>query len=80
MNTDWIVYIGPGSEWFWLALQFTTLTITFLAIYRQLKVQQVEIQSNTKARRSQAHYNILMLLSRPWELTIQNESLATSSP
>jgi hypothetical protein len=77
ISTGGIAFIGPGSEWFWLALQFTALSITFVAIYRQLRGQQVEIRSNAKVLRSQAHYNTLMLLSRPWEIVIENESLAS---
>jgi hypothetical protein len=38
INTRGMAFIGPGSEWFWAALQFTALTITFIAIYRQLRV------------------------------------------
>lgn len=40
INTDGMAFIGPGSEWFWTALQFTTLAITFLAIYRQVRAQR----------------------------------------
>jgi hypothetical protein len=32
-----MAFIGPASEWFWAALQFTALAITFIAIYRQLQ-------------------------------------------
>jgi hypothetical protein len=35
-----IVLIGPGSEWFWTALSGFVLAVTFLAIWRQLRVQQ----------------------------------------
>jgi hypothetical protein len=33
-----IVLIGPGSEWIWTAISTLVLAITFLAIYRQLRV------------------------------------------
>ena len=33
-------FIGPGSEWFWTALSGIVLAITFLAIYRQLRLQR----------------------------------------
>ena len=36
INTDGMVFIGPGSEWFWTAFSGIVLAITFLAIYRQL--------------------------------------------
>jgi hypothetical protein len=38
INTNGMAFFGPGSEWFWAALQFTALAITFIAIYRQLRV------------------------------------------
>jgi hypothetical protein len=77
INTDGLAFIGPGSEWFWTALQFTALAITFIAIYRQLRAQHLQMRENTKVLRSQAHYNALMLFSRPWELVIENEGLAS---
>ena len=76
INTDGLAFIGPGSEWFWTALTFIALALTFYAVYRQLRTQQLEIREQTKLLRSQAHYNMLMLLSRPWEIVIENESLA----
>lgn len=36
INTDGLVLIGPGSEWFWTAVSGIVLAITFVAIYRQL--------------------------------------------
>jgi hypothetical protein len=38
VNTKGMAFFGPGSEWFWAALQFTALIITFTAIYRQLRI------------------------------------------
>jgi hypothetical protein len=38
INTDGMTFIGPGSEWFWTALSGVVLTVTFLAIYRQLRI------------------------------------------
>jgi len=40
INTNGMAFFGPGSEWFWAALQFTALLITFIAIYRQLRIGQ----------------------------------------
>jgi hypothetical protein len=68
--------IGPGSEWFWTALQFVALAITFFAIFRQLQAQRVEMQENTKLLRSQAHHNALTLSQRARELLIANEGFA----
>jgi hypothetical protein len=39
INTDGLAFIGPGSEWFWTALSGVVLAVTFLAIYRQLRLQ-----------------------------------------
>ena len=38
-NIDGLAIIGPGSEWFWAAANGLVLAITFLAIYRQLRLQ-----------------------------------------
>jgi hypothetical protein len=40
INTDGMSFIGPGSEWFWTALSGIVLAVTFLAIYRQLRMQR----------------------------------------
>ena len=37
INLDDIVLLGPGSEWLWVFVQAIALTITFIAIYRQLR-------------------------------------------
>ena len=39
INTDGMAIIGPGSEWFWTAVRGLVLAITFIAIYRQLRLQ-----------------------------------------
>jgi hypothetical protein len=76
MSGEELVFIGPGSEWFWIALQFVALAITFYAIYRQLRIQQRQTGENTKVLRTQAHYNALLLAQRPFEMLVENESLA----
>ena len=40
INTDGMTFIGPGSEWFWTALSGIILAVTFVAIYRQLRLQR----------------------------------------
>ena len=40
INTDGLALIGPGSEWFWTALSGLVLGVTFIAIYRQLRLQR----------------------------------------
>ena len=39
INTDGMSFIGPGSEWFWTAVSGIVLAVTFIAIYRQLRLQ-----------------------------------------
>jgi hypothetical protein len=38
INTNGMAFIGPGSEWFWTAVSGLILVVTFLAIYRQLRI------------------------------------------
>jgi hypothetical protein len=39
INTEGLVLLGPGSEWFWNALSGLILAVTFVALYRQLRLQ-----------------------------------------
>jgi hypothetical protein len=39
INTEGLVLIGPGSEWFWSAVSGLILAGTFVALYRQLRLQ-----------------------------------------
>jgi hypothetical protein len=36
---DSLPFVGPGSEWFWGALTGLVTAVTFLAIYKQLRLQ-----------------------------------------
>ena len=38
INTEGLALIGPGSEWFWTAVSGIILAVTFIAIYRQLRI------------------------------------------
>jgi hypothetical protein len=38
INTEGMAFIGPGSEWLWTALSGVVLAVTFIAIYRQLRL------------------------------------------
>ena len=40
INTDGLVLIGPGSEWFWSMLQFIVVAVTLVGIYYQLRSSQ----------------------------------------
>ena len=76
VNTNGMAFLGPGSEWFWTALQFIALAITFYAIYRQLRGQREQMRESTKLLRTQAHYNALTLHQRPEEMVIGIDGLA----
>jgi hypothetical protein len=39
INTDGMALLGPGSEWLWTAISGLVLAATFVAIYRQLRMQ-----------------------------------------
>jgi hypothetical protein len=43
INMDGLVLIGQGSEWFWAMLTMIALTVTFLAIYRELSAQRAAV-------------------------------------
>ncbi len=40
INTDDLVLIGPGSEWFWSMLQFVIVAVTLVGIYYQLRISR----------------------------------------
>jgi hypothetical protein len=46
INTNGMSFIGPGSEWFWTAVSGIVLAVTFLAIYRQLRLQRAAAASD----------------------------------
>jgi hypothetical protein len=39
VNTDHLVLIGSGSEWFWSMVSGVVVAVTFVLIYRQLRAQ-----------------------------------------
>jgi hypothetical protein len=39
INTNGLVLIGPGSEWFWSMLQLVVVVVSLAALYRQLRAQ-----------------------------------------
>jgi hypothetical protein len=70
INTNGMAFFGPGSEWFWAALQFTALAITFIAIYRQLRtarsshsVEQVALYTRQFDEERMARYQLTILLA-----------------
>lgn len=75
-TNEGLALVGPGSEWFWIALQFFALAGTLYAIYRQLRAQQIEIQESTKAQLSLGYNNAILLGQRPLEMLVQGETLA----
>ena len=40
VNTNGLVLIGPGSEWFWSMLQFVIVAVTLVGIYYQLRISR----------------------------------------
>lgn len=40
INTEGLTLLGPGSEWLWTAVSGIVLALTFVAIYRQLRLQR----------------------------------------
>jgi hypothetical protein len=71
INTDGMAFIGPGSEWFWTALSGLVLAVTFLAIYRQLRLQrsqaaidqlELRLRENTSERLIRARLEINLAL------------------
>jgi hypothetical protein len=87
INTDGLSLIGPGSEWFWTALSGLVLAVTFLAIYRQLRLQRSAAaieQLNgimhewSSERLCRAKYAILMALQAGAETTeLPDRAVAT---
>lgn len=39
MSSEPIVFIGPGSEWFWSMAQLLVVAVSLFALYRQVKAQ-----------------------------------------
>ena len=39
INTNGMAFIGPGSEWLWAMLTGVAIPISFIAVYRQLRLQ-----------------------------------------
>jgi hypothetical protein len=77
INTKGMALIGPGSEWFWAALQFTALAITFIAIYRQVRiarsaraVEQVREYSRQFGDERMARYRLAILVALRDEMEI----------
>lgn len=63
INTDGLALIGPGSEWFWTALQFLALAVTGFVIFRQLRAQ-AWATSMTMAIRLADDFRIELLRSK----------------
>ena len=50
INSDGLAFFGPGSERFWVMLQFLALAITFVAIFRQLRAQRALSSQGSPSR------------------------------
>ena len=55
INTEGLALIGPGSEWFWTALSAIIVGITFVAIYRQLRLQASQAAIENLGKRFQEY-------------------------
>jgi hypothetical protein len=87
INTDGMSFIGPGSEWFWTALSGVVLAVTFIAIYRQLRLQRsaaaIEqlngvMREWSSERLARAKYTILVALQAGTDATdLPNRAVAT---
>jgi hypothetical protein len=40
INTDGMVFIGPGSEWFWTTIGSIVTAVSLIAIFRQLRLER----------------------------------------
>ena len=40
LDTEGLVLMGPGSEWFWSMLQFVIVAASLLGIYYQFRLQR----------------------------------------
>ncbi len=67
VSSEPVVLIGPGSERFWTALSGLVLAVTFVAIYRQLRLQ-----------RSAAAIEQLNSIAREWQSERMGQSLLPS--
>lgn len=53
---DGLVLIGPGSEWFWTAVQGIVVAVTLLAVFRQLRMQQAQkLRDDVVSLRAEYH-------------------------
>lgn len=71
INTDGMALIGPGSEWFWTAVSWIILAVTFIAIYRQLRaqnaanaLQRMEALQGTWTSERMIHARLVVVLWR----------------
>lgn len=71
INLDDLVFLGPGSEWFWSAVSAIVVAVTLVAIYRQLRLQRnaaaiEQIESITREwkseRMARAYLDVLLAL------------------
>jgi len=69
INTDGMAFIGPGSEWFWTAISGIVLAVTFIAIYRQLRLQRSAAAIEQHSRLLREWHSEAMLRNRLAVLT-----------
>jgi hypothetical protein len=60
VSSQRLVLIGPGRSWFWTALSGLVLALTFIAIYRQLRLRTndraiAQVEAVTRESGSERH-------------------------
>jgi hypothetical protein len=80
VNLDGLTIIGPGSEWFWSAASGIVLAVTFVALYRQLRVQAAaaalaQIEAMTAPSEKLARHGLVLL-----QAMIKNPTVRTPLP
>jgi hypothetical protein len=85
INLDGLTIIGPGSEWFWSAASGIVLAVTFIAIYRQLRVQaataaMAQIDAVTSGGSSERYLRHALRLVRAVQADPDNRAFLPEGP
>ena len=79
VNTDGLVLIGPGSEWFWSAAQFLVVIVSVAGLYRQLR--QVNAANAVQRMESlQGLWNSEALIQARLRVAIWRKHRTTDAP
>ncbi|HET8785070.1 MAG TPA: hypothetical protein VFM38_05500, partial [Candidatus Limnocylindrales bacterium] len=64
MSSEPIVFLGPGSEWFWSMAQFVVVAVTLVGIYYQFRLQRSANAFDQLNRISEESYSEPMLRAK----------------